>query len=181
MSKITDCFLIDNSTGIACNIYEIDPNRTAWHATRYGTAKYDHSSGRDRLALADKFPRAHRNVRVPMFPFSDVEVEDRCVLLLLDAAQAGGWRHKRVYEYAEWDLRKQDLRLHSVLSSADHHLIPPGLRIAVAEPEHVGRIVASGDQRGILLFDSAGVIGYTGRGLTAYEHVMSDELFAEAG
>lgn len=165
MSKITDCFLLDNTEGAYLAVYDADKYHQTYLATRYG---YSSQTGSDL-------------VKVPLHPFTDVEVHDRCVLLLLEAAKAAGWRRKNAYEDAEDEFMRRDLRFHNMLSSADHHLIPQGQRIAVAEPEYLGRIVVSGNQRGVVLFNAAAVIGYKGRGRTAFEHVLDDNFLAATG
>ncbi len=164
MSSITDCFLIDNtSAGPAC-VYDADRNVSTFFATRYGVSSQTGKGG----------------INVPLFPFSDVEVEDRCVLLLLEAVRASGWASRSAYEKAEQDFARRELPLQRIISSADHHLIPPGHRIAVAEAEYIGRIVVANGQRGVVLFNPDGVIGYKGRGRTSYEHVLGDFLSAAA-
>jgi hypothetical protein len=161
MSKITDCFIHENTTSTFA-LYDAYKDQPSFFATRYGS---DITIG-------------HQHVSVPFFPFSDVEINDRCVLLLLEAVRANGWKGRSAYEDAEDDFRKLDHRLFRVITSADHHLIPPGYRIACAEPEQVGRIVTAGGQTGIVLFDAQTVIGYKGRGRTAFEFVEADFLAA---
>lgn len=160
MTSLIECFQVDNSTGSSVNVYEADPQRPTYYATRYGTSSWT----------------GLRNVNVPLFHFSDVEVTDRCVLLLLEAAKDAGWRTRNPFEEAEDDFLRRDLRLQYVLSSSDHRLIPPGHRIAVAEPEQLGRIVVSNQQRGVVLFNPDAVIGYNYRGRSSYERVLGDFL-----
>lgn len=158
--KISDCFLIDNSAGSA-NLYDADETVTTYFATRYGVSSQTKG----------------RYVNVPIFPFADVEVEDRCVALLLEAIKETGWARRSPFENADDDFAKRDLRLQYVFSSSDHHLIPTGYRIAVAEPEQLGRIVLAGNNhRGIVLFNPAAVIGYSGRGKSSYECVLAEFL-----
>lgn len=162
--SVAQCFQIDNSTGSSVNVYDVDRKGRTYLATRYGTSS--------QTGLT--------NINVPLYPFSDVEVEDRCVLLLLEAVKDAGWARRNAYEAAEVDFNKRDLRLRYVLSSSDHRLIPPGHRIAVAEAEYLGRIVVSGTQRGVVLFNPEAVIGYQYRGKSSYECVLSDDFFAWA-
>jgi hypothetical protein len=162
MSKITDCFLKDNTSGAYIAVYDAAEDGPTYFASRHGISSQTGS------------PR----ISVPFFPFTDVEVEDRCVLLLLQAIKGVGPRLANPYEDAEWEFKKRDHKLHRVITSSDHHLIPQGMRIAVAEPEQVGNIIVSDLQRGVVLFNRDAVIGYKWQGVTAYQRVLSDYLAA---
>jgi hypothetical protein len=157
MSKLTDCFLIEN--GVSVPVYDANPTGPTFIATRYGVSRAKETS----------------LVRVPLFPFTDVEVEDRCAILLLEAAKYGGWANVSPYDLTtEIMFTNRGLVMYRVLSSADHHLIPPNRRIAVAEPEYVGRIVVSGNHRGVALLNPLGVIGCKKMPRTAFEVVLAD-------
>ena len=157
MSKLSECFLLDNTGGIALPLYDGNLNGRTYWATRYGVSSHD----------------KNRYVNVPLFPFTDIEVDDRCVLLLLAAVNDNGWQNMNPHVDADEALQKRNLRLHRVLTSADHHLIPLGHRIAVAEPEHLGRLVESNGQRGVTLFTPEGVVGCKKKDRTAYEVILA--------
>ncbi len=161
LMKIRHTFLVDNTRGACLPVYEAQRDVRTLYATRYGFSSQKGKS----------------SICVPLFPFTDVEVEDRIIILLLEAVREAGWNARNVYADAEDDFAKRDMSLRTILTSADHHLIPAGRMLALAYPEHLGYIVVSGDQRGVVLFNPTAVIGYKTRGRTAYEHVLSD-LFA---
>ena len=163
MSKVTDCFLDDVGGGMP--LYDADPEVRTHFATATGISS---QTGK-------------RRIMVPLFMLSDQEVEDRAVQLLLEAVRDHGWMAKNPFQHADDDFRRRDLRLHSILTSADHHLIPKGWRIATAEPEQLGRIIRGasrwGDKpdssRGLTLFNVDAVIGYKKRDRTAWNHVLN--------
>jgi hypothetical protein len=162
MSKITDCFMVDNTEGAYLAVYEAEREVHTYYATRFGVQSQ----------------RGKACVRVPLYDFTPVELEDRCVLLLLEAAKAGDWQNRSAYEEADWDFQKRNLPCCRILTSSDHHLIPLGCRIAVSDPEAVGRVVESGSQRGVVLFNPKAVIGYRYVGKTSFEVVNADFLAA---
>lgn len=155
MSRVTDCFLLDPIGG-SMALYDAESSPT-YVATRYGVEQ-----------------RQTDRVQIPLFEFTDVEVHDRCMILLLEAIKESGWLPRRAFEDADRVFAQRGLHTFCVLTSADHHLIPPGRRIAVAEPEYVGRIVdASGQRgRGVVLFNPQTVLGYKDPGRTSYEHLL---------
>jgi hypothetical protein len=163
MRRLSDCFLRDDLSGMLA-VYDANKDGSTFLASKYGFTRHDNLSV----------------VRVPLFPFTDVELEDRCALLILEAAKTSGWKRKSAFVDAEDEFAKRDYELSCVLTSADHHLIPSGRRIAVAHPEYIGRIVISGagNQRGVVLWGTEAIVGYMGGARTSYEHVLADFLAA---
>lgn len=103
MSKATDCFQIDNTEGSYLAVYDAAREQRTYFATRWGVSSQVGKSA----------------IRVPLFEFTDVEIHDRCVLLLLEAANNLGWRRKRAYEDAEMEFERRGYRMMTMLSSSD--------------------------------------------------------------
>ena len=161
--KLIDCFLQDDLRG-AMPLYDHDPKMRAYFATDTGIGSQ---------------PPGKKHVIVPLFPFTDEELEDRAALLLLEAVKDWGWRYNKLpYIHAQATFPQRDLELYKVLSSSDSPRFRKGWRLAVAYPEFVGKVCYSGEKRGIALFNPDAVIGYKGRGPTAWKSVLDDDFLA---
>jgi hypothetical protein len=161
--SLIDCFLDDYGGGLP--VYDTDKTCRTYFATPEGISS---QTGKGSML-------------VPCFQMTDQQVEDRIVQLLIAAVRDSGWKYKNPFEHAETDFRKRELHLKAILTSADHPLIPVGWRIATAEPEILGRVVAGGGQwgekptsdRGVVLFTPDAVIGYKKRDRTSWKHVLN--------
>jgi hypothetical protein len=142
-SKILSLFEPDEA---ALPVYNLEKGRVSF-ATDYG--------------VSSRTVKKDERFAIPLYQFSDAEIEDRIVLLLLDSIRISGWRRNAPDPKHDFeDVR--DLNYHITLSSSDHRIIPESHYIAVAEPEFLGRVIThpKTGQRGAFLFNHRAVIGF---------------------
>lgn len=161
VSKIEHCFVWDVGGGMP--VYDANPDGRTYFATEQGISS---QTGKKRIC-------------VPLLTLTREQIEEKMILLLLEAVKDTGWKLNNPYEHAPGEFSRRGLELHQVLGHLDHPLIPNGWRLAITYPENVGTIVGGdgywgelpGTRRGACLWNPDGVIGYKKRGKTAWKFV----------
>jgi len=146
--KLIDAFMCDDirtTGGVPC--YEIEEGSEVMYLEASGSIKHIQ-------AQLNPFP-------VPLVPqVPDTDIERVIALMLLRARPHVVVKSPKVdvRKVAEKTLNNSGVVLHRVLTHRDHEMIPPGIYVAVTEPEFLGRYVRADYGVGVFLSNVTGVL-----------------------